>query len=98
MPTFRRSPSLFVAASARAALLLLLAATPVAAQSDGTIRGTVADVFGSALPGVRVTATGPGVDAEDLTDVAGAFEFTGLPSGNITVTATFLATRRGCCL
>ena len=88
MPTFRRSPSLFVAPLARAALLLLLAATPVAAQSDGTIRGTVVDVFGSALPGVRVTATGPGVDSEDLTDAAGAFEFTGLPSGDITVTAT----------
>ena len=87
MPAFRSSPSLFFAAFARAALLLLLAATPVAAQSDGTIRGTVVDVFGSALPGVRVTATGPGVDAEDLTDAAGAFEFTGLPSGDITVTA-----------
>jgi len=88
MPTFRRSLSPFAPIRVIAALLFLLAAAPLAAQSDGTIRGTVVDVFGSALSGVRVSATGPGVDAEDLTDAAGAFEFTGLPSGDITVTAT----------
>ena len=87
MTTFRRRPSLFSAICCRAALLLLLAATPVAAQSGGTIRGTVVDVFGNALSGVRVTATVTGVDAEDLTDAEGAFEFTGLAPGDHVLTA-----------
>ena len=87
MPTFGNL-SLFAANCARAALLLLLAAAPATAQSGGTIRGTVADVSGEVLPGVRVTATGSGVDAEDLTDEEGAFEFTGVAPGDLTLTAS----------
>ena len=78
--------SLF-AAVGRAALLLLLAATPVTAQSGGTIRGTVVDAFGTALPGVRVTATGSGVNAEAVTDAEGAYEFAGAAPGDHIVTA-----------
>ena len=87
MTTFRMNLSLLSAICGRAALLLLLAAAPVAAQSGGTIRGTVVDVLGNPLSGVRVTATGTGVDAEDLTDAEGAFELTGLAPGDHVLTA-----------
>ncbi len=84
MPIFR----LIAAIVGRAALLLLLAASPAAAQSGGTIRGTVVDVSGNPLPDVRVTATGSGVDAEAVTDAEGAYEFTALAAGDYVVTAT----------
>ena len=84
MPIFR----LLAAIAGRAALLLLLAASPAAAQSGGTIRGTVVDVSGNPLPDVRVTATGSGVDAEAVTDAEGAYEFTALAAGDYVVTAT----------
>ena len=94
--------SLFPTTCARAALLLMpaatllmpavtllvLAAPPVAAQSGGTIRGTVVDALDNALPGVRVTATGDGVDAEGVTDAAGAYEFAALAPGDYILTAT----------
>ena len=82
MSIFQMKPSSLATLFGRAALLLLLAGTPVAAQEEGTIRGTVVDVFGTALPGVRVTVTGTGVDAEDVTDVEGAFELTGPEPAN----------------
>ncbi|MCY4646405.1 MAG: TonB-dependent receptor [Gammaproteobacteria bacterium] len=88
MPTSRRNLSLFAAICARAALLLLLAAAPVAAQSGGTIRGTVVDGFSDALSGARVTATGSGVDAEAVTDTAGVYEFTGLVAGDYVLTVS----------
>ena len=69
-------------------MLLLLAATPLAAQSDGTIGGTVVGAFGNALSGARVTATGSGADAETITDTAGSYEFTGLVPGDYVVTAS----------
>ena len=46
------------------------------------------DVFGDALPGVLVTATGSGVDAEVVTEADGTYEFTGLAAGDHLVTAT----------
>ena len=87
MTTFQSNLSLFSAVCARASLLLLLAAAPVAAQSEGTIRGTVEDAFGNAMPGVRVTVTGSGVDEEDLTDADGTYEFTDLAVGDYVLTA-----------
>ena len=72
------------------AVILMMAigsSTPsAAAQEGGTIRGTVVDVFGNALPGVRVTATGSSVDAEKLTDADGAFLFTGVAPGDLILT------------
>ena len=90
MPTSRRNLSLSAAICARSALLLLLAAAPAAAQSVGTIRGTVVDAFGTALPGVRVTATGSGVDVEAVTDAEGAYEFAGVAPGDHIVAANLL--------
>ena len=69
-------------------LLWLLATATATAQTTGTIRGTVVDVFGDALPGVLVTATGSGVDAEVVTEADGTYEFTGLAAGDHLVTAT----------
>ena len=65
-----------------------LAAAPAAAQTTGTIRGAVTDAGGASLPGVVVTAIGPGVDAETVTDGDGAYEFTGVTPGDHIVTAT----------
>ena len=72
----------------RAALLLALSAAAAAAQQTGTIRGTVVDVSGDALPGVSVTVTGSGVSEQAATDSAGAYVFTGLAAGDHVVTAT----------
>ena len=69
-------------------LLALLAAGSATAQQTGTIRGTVVDVSGNALPGVSVTVTGPDVREQAATDTAGAYEFTGLAAGDYVVTAT----------
>ena len=87
MPTFRKQLSQFAAFCSPAVLMLMLAATPAAAQSGGTIRGMVVDVSGNALLDVRVTATGSGMEAETATDVEGAFEFTALAAGDYVVTA-----------
>ena len=82
----RSAGKLFAGFCGRAALLLLLAATPATAQQTGTIRGTVVDGSGAAMPGVRVTAAG--ADAEAVTDAEGSFELTGLAPGDHVVTAT----------
>jgi hypothetical protein len=78
-----------IAASAILALSLS-APTPAFAQSgDGSLRGTVRDSQGGALPGVTVTATsdallGPSVA---LTDGSGNYRLINLPPGTFTVTA-----------
>ena len=88
MLTSSRGRFLIAAFCGRAALLLLLTAAPAAAQSTGTIRGTVVDVSGNALPDVLVTATGSGVGEEVVTDAEGAYEFPALAAGDYVVTAT----------
>ena len=69
-------------------LLALLAAGSATAQQTGTIRGTVVDVSGNALPDVSVTVTGSDVREQAVTDTAGIYEFTGLAAGDYVVTAT----------
>ena len=66
--------------------LLLVTASPSAAQSPGAIDGTVADAAGGALPGVVVTATGPEARRETVTGAGGEFAFTELASGDYVVT------------
>ena len=70
-----------------ALLLSLLTAATATAQTTGTIRGTVVDASGNALPDVLVTATGSGVGEEVVTDAEGTYEFAGLPVGAYVVTA-----------
>ncbi len=79
---------LAAAISGRAALLLALSAAAATAQQTGTIRGTVADVSGNALPGVSMTATGTDVSEQTVTDSAGTYVFAGLAGGDYVVTAT----------
>ena len=65
-----------------------LATAGAAAQTTGTIRGTVTDANGNALPGVVVTASGSGVEAEGVSTTDGAFAFTDLAAGDHILTAT----------
>src|SRR2546425_10783516 len=71
-------------------LMSLSTAEVVLAQGgDGSLRGTVRDGQGGALPGVTITATsdvllGPSVT---VTDSAGNYRLINLPPGTFTVTA-----------
>ena len=59
-----------------------------AAQTDrGILAGTIKDVSGAAVPGVRVEAQGP-VTASAVTDARGAFRIVNLVPGDYVVTAT----------
>src|SRR4029077_6277001 len=53
----------------------------------GTIRGTVHDEQGLAVPGVTITATSPSLQGPrtQVTDVTGGFTFPNLPPGTYTV-------------
>ena len=70
-----------------APLLLALCAAPVAARTTGSITGSAADASGAPLPGVVVTAAGPGGAVERVTGPDGAFTFPDLPLGDYVVTA-----------
>ena len=67
---------------------LALATAAAAAQTTATIRGTVTDAAGSALPGVVVTASASGMDTEGVTNADGAFAFADLAAGDYILTAT----------
>ena len=68
-----------------AVISLSLSAT-AAAQPTGAIDGAVVDANGNPLPGVVVTATGPGRE-ERVTDTDGSYAMTGLVVGDYRVTA-----------
>jgi hypothetical protein len=63
--------------------LLLLAASPAAAQTSATLAGRVEDTNGNVLPGVTVTATHVDTSATRavITDAGGRFVLSGLPAG-----------------
>jgi hypothetical protein len=72
----------------RALFLTILLAGVAAAQSDRTsIRGTVTDPSGAALPGVSVTLATPltGFERTVLTSIAGAYLLPGAPIGKATL-------------
>ena len=66
----------------------IVMATPVAAQ-DGTLRGTVSDDTGAALPGVTVTTSSPALlgTREAITDGTGQYRLGNLPPGTYVLTA-----------
>ncbi len=75
---------------AGAVLLLILGAAPqVAAQGDGSLRGTVQDQQGGAMPGVTVTATSPGLMGAStaVTDGNGNYRLINLPPGTYSLRA-----------
>jgi hypothetical protein len=68
----------------------LAAASNASAQGgDGSLRGTVVDEQGGALPGVTVTATSPALlsPSVQVTDGAGSYRFINLPPGTYAITA-----------
>ncbi len=72
-------------------LLLLSLAAPVAAQiTSGSLRGTVKDAQGAALPGVAVTAFSDALVARKMTaftDQSGVYRFPSLPVGSYVIEA-----------
>lgn len=76
-------------------LAAVLAAAPAAAQATGTLTGRISDAAfddrnAGALPGVRITVTGPEWRGEAITDGSGRFSLSALPFGHHEITA-FLA-------
>jgi hypothetical protein len=70
------------------ALLVLLAASPLAAQSlVGGIGGTVKDEQGGVLPGVTITLTGKTGSRTATTDASGAYRFPAVEPGTYEVRA-----------
>ena len=78
----------FVRLSIATVFAAALVTVGAAAQTTGTIRGTVIDAGDNALPGAVVTASGSGVDTETVTDAAGAYEFAALAPGEYVLTAS----------
>ena len=70
-----------------AVLLSLVAATCTFAQSTGSIRGTVTDSSGAAIPNAAVTATNTATDTSRAvaTNESGIFVFPNLPIGGYTL-------------
>jgi outer membrane receptor protein involved in Fe transport len=67
-----------------------LAQTPspaAAAQSAGTVQGSIKDNSGAPVANARVALRGP-VSQSTTSDTSGNFSFTGLPAGLYTLTAT----------
>lgn len=69
--------------------LLWPASAAFAQTGQGSLRGSVKDAQGGALPGVTVTATSPDVirPASGITDAEGSYRLTNLPPGTYTITA-----------
>ncbi|MGE5278733.1 MAG: TonB-dependent receptor [Acidobacteriota bacterium] len=77
------------AAALGCAFVLLLLASATAAQTTGSIRGTV-ETQGTPVPGVAVEAKSPSLQGSrtSTTDAEGRFNLTLLPPGTYTVSAT----------
>jgi iron complex outermembrane receptor protein len=71
-------------------LAVLLLCVPVAAQTGGTIQGTVRDITGAPLAGARVEVTVGGRSRSVRADSIGLYRFDGLPPGTYRVVARHL--------
>jgi iron complex outermembrane receptor protein len=71
-------------------LLVLLAASPLAAQS-GTLQGTVSDSSGATLPNASVSVEGTGLRV--TTRANGGYEVRGIPAGTYTVRVRLIGYR-----
>ncbi|HEY0170826.1 MAG TPA: carboxypeptidase regulatory-like domain-containing protein [Pyrinomonadaceae bacterium] len=74
---------------AAAALLLTALAPRAAAQTTGTISGTVVDEKGASIPGATAVArnTQTNISRTAQTDADGRYRFTGMPVGGYEITA-----------
>ncbi|RCH53848.1 TonB-dependent receptor [Mucilaginibacter hurinus] len=57
-----------------------------AQQPQGSVKGTIHDKAGEALPAITVKLTGANFSKTGTSDLNGAYAFTKIPSGNYTVT------------
>jgi hypothetical protein len=76
--------------TASACLAMLAAPAVVAAQTTGSLAGTIRDSSGAVLPGVTVTVTGRALQRENasaVTDNGGAYRIPLLPPGVYEVVA-----------
>lgn len=73
-----------------AALLLVTASFAFAQENTGAIQGSVKDTAGAAIPGAKVSVSGPALvrSLEATTDREGKFLFPKVPSGVYTVTVS----------
>jgi hypothetical protein len=76
--------------SLSAALLTLIVAAPLWAQSTATLQGTVTDAQGAVVPGAQVTAFNEdtGVQRSALSDATGGYQMAALPTGSYRLEAT----------
>ena len=66
--------------------LVLAMSAALMAQAPGSLKGSVLDPSGAAVPGATVTVTGPNnVVKVAQTDKDGAYSIVGLPSGKYTI-------------
>jgi TonB-dependent SusC/RagA subfamily outer membrane receptor len=77
-----------IAAIGIAALAIAGAATPLAAQSSGVVRGTVTAQSGQPVPNAQVAVVGTTLGA--LTNAAGAYQITAVPAGPQTIRVRML--------
>lgn len=76
----------------RQVLLLVLTLTAFAVQAQtGSITGKIVDETGQGLPGASVQVKGQAKTAS--TDASGNFKLTGVPSGAVTLTASYIGYR-----
>jgi len=68
-------------------LLAWFASSVVAQTSSGTLRGTVTDPSGAAIPQARVFVAGPTAETSAATDRRGSYEIGGLAAGKYNVRA-----------
>ena len=75
--------------SAIALLGLLLAVTPLVAQTTGSVSGSIKDNSGAVLPGVTVTAANrdSGATRSTVSDASGSYQIALLPPGQYRITA-----------
>jgi TonB-linked SusC/RagA family outer membrane protein len=85
--TQRSAHSMHIQRGAAAALLVLCAgAWPLAAQTTGSVRGTVTDAkFGTGVPDVQVFVSG--TRRGSITDANGRYTIIALPTGRVTLRA-----------
>ncbi|MEP7272232.1 MAG: carboxypeptidase-like regulatory domain-containing protein, partial [Acidobacteriota bacterium] len=71
-------------------LLVLMSSFALAQENTGSIRGTIKDSTGAAIPGAKVTATSPALvrSLDTVSDREGAYRFPKLPAGIYTVSAS----------
>jgi iron complex outermembrane receptor protein len=86
-PDQRRSLKFVFGGSARLTLLIGLAALPLAAQTSGSISGTVLDPSGAAITGANVSLVemASGHQSAGKTNSTGHYEFSALPQGRYTL-------------